>query len=414
MNTVVYYPYVDPTPEWLRLAALCWDKVFVLTGPHVPHDPAIAELDAALGDVIDRRFSVAEIADASLVDRFKTWVLAHEAQLQAGAFTSQTRQTLFAIHPSKFESGPAQEAFGFLASRGLAEIGDLDEDSGELARAFRESVGPESVFMAADVALHYLSLCAAKVASSANSDLVADGDRFANTVMYDYRALRGDVATSVLEAHVPKGFESMEPQRIAEFRQAFSAQRLKFNREVQAICREFGDVASEGELQQVKDRIVAIANERIAEVRQTYERGRLEIVTKSLSISLAPPALVSTLASVLDVGIFAPGAIAGALSLIAAKTLADTAQARMERKKSPWSYALDSASLSARPRFVERVHTWVTRTRAQAGELWPFDHGAHDRAAPSARDGAAVSEERRRRKEAKRERKMRGRAKDGH
>lgn len=31
MNTVVYYPHTCPTPDWLRLASLCWDKIYTVT-----------------------------------------------------------------------------------------------------------------------------------------------------------------------------------------------------------------------------------------------------------------------------------------------------------------------------------------------------------------------------------------------
>lgn len=347
MNTVVYYPYVHPSPEWLRVAALCWDTVFVLGARDLPDDPQISELDTALGGVIDRRFHVTDIADDSVVSEFQAWVLAHEAQLKAHIFESQTYATTFAMHPSKFESGPGQAAFNFLRHHGLAEIGMVDE-GGTFTPTFTEAVSPQSIFMPANIALHYLSLCAAKVAAVANCDLAADGETFVDTVTYDYRALRGDVSTLVLQAHLPERFESLEPQRIAEFRQEFAAQRLKFNREIQAVCRELGEVASEGHLKSIRERVLAIANERIEEVRGTYRRGKLDTITTMLGMSVAPPAILTSLGSILGIGIFAPAAVVAGLSLAAAKTLSDVEKTRFDRKKNPWSYALDSSALGTR------------------------------------------------------------------
>ena len=96
MNTVVYYPYVHPPAEWLRVAALCWDKVYELTGPRIPEDPVLADG-------------------------------ARESELKAQVFESQTNETLFAMHPEKFESGPGQDAFMFLMDRGLAALGMVDD-----------------------------------------------------------------------------------------------------------------------------------------------------------------------------------------------------------------------------------------------------------------------------------------------
>ena len=398
MNTVVYYPYINPCPEWLRVAALCWDKVFVLGARDLPDEPEIAKLDAALGGVIDRRFYVSDIADDAVVGQFQAWVQAHEPELKAHTFESQTDATMFALHAGKFASGPGKEAFLFLMNRGLAEIGSVDS-RGAFTPVRMEVEVSESIFMPANIALHYLSLCASKAAATANSDLVADGETYMETVMYDYRALRGDVSTTVLHAHLPERFESLDPHQIADFRQEFSAQRLKFSREIQAVCREFGEVASEGQLQSFKNRIVEIANERIEEVRGAYRRGRLETITKMLGISVAPPAIVASLGSVLGIGIFAPAAIVAGLSLAAAAAASTAEKTTTDRSKSPWSYALDSSVLGGRTPLADVARDRIV-TRARDAI-----------AAPTALDREKILEERRARKELRQARKRYGREK---
>ncbi len=54
---------------------------------------------------------------------------------------------------------------------------------------------------------------------------------------------------------------------------------------------------------------------------------------QSLGVTLTPPALASSIASVLGIGIFAPAGIATALSIFAAKTFLDWDKAKIERKK---------------------------------------------------------------------------------
>ncbi len=104
------------------------------------------------------------------------------------------------------------------------------------------------LYLPKDIALYYLSLCTLKAAKEGNRDLVADDEKFMDPVFYDYRSLRGDVATSVLNAYLPNNFHSLNSSIIREFRTEFAAQRLKYDKEIQSICKEFGDVASEGEL----------------------------------------------------------------------------------------------------------------------------------------------------------------------
>jgi hypothetical protein len=54
MNTVVVYPYIVPDGNWLRLAALCWDKVYRLTSRKAPSDPEeLQELNSGLGGLVE-------------------------------------------------------------------------------------------------------------------------------------------------------------------------------------------------------------------------------------------------------------------------------------------------------------------------------------------------------------------------
>ena len=98
-------------------------------------------------------------------------------------------------------------------------------------------------------------------------------------------------------------------------------------------------------LQKVKDRIIELAKERVEETKKTYERAKLEMIIKTFGVSIAPPAIVASVASALGIGLFAPGGIAAAFSIFAAGKLIEWDQARSERNKSPWSYVLDSAKI---------------------------------------------------------------------
>jgi hypothetical protein len=216
-------------------------------------------------------------------------------------------------------------------------------------RTVRSFGDPTIIYLPKDIALHYLSLCASQAATDKKGnqkrDLVADGGRFTEAVFHDY-SVSGEVATTVLQAYLPKNLADLEFERIAEFREEFAAQRLAYQIEIQSMVEKATKVASEGELEALKDSIVELAKQNVDDTRSTYRRAHQEMVIKAVGVSLTPPAIATAIGSALGIGIFGPAGIVAALSILGAKLLLDRDKANTERAKSPWSYVLDSARLA--------------------------------------------------------------------
>ena len=105
MNTVVYYPHIYPTAEWLKLAALCWDQVYRLVPRRGPGDPkSIRELNSVLGNVLQPAYPADIGASPALRDQFNNWLTARAEQLRAVEWTLD-EQTLVEFFPSKFPGG---------------------------------------------------------------------------------------------------------------------------------------------------------------------------------------------------------------------------------------------------------------------------------------------------------------------
>ncbi|MEJ7677206.1 MAG: hypothetical protein WKG06_04900 [Segetibacter sp.] len=277
----------------------------------------------------------------------KKWIVARIEKLKSEgleSIKSQKAKQIFAIHAGKiapnYKGYASQRIYNFLSSRDL--VTDERPKSNYLSEVIHED---EMIYMPKDIALHFLSLCASKAANIGNRDLIADGDEFTDVVFYNYRALRGDVTTAILQAYLPENFHSLDIQVINEFRTDFAAQRLKFEKEIQSVCKELGDVASEGELANVKERIVELAKDRVEEVKKTYRRSKIEMIVKAFGVSIAPPAILTSVASALSIGIFAPAAIVSAISILVATKLIELDKAKSDKDKSPWSYVLDSGKL---------------------------------------------------------------------
>jgi len=425
MNTVIYYPFINPRPEWLKLAALCWDKVYRLTpSGEQPSDPdVIKELDEALGGILET-VPVRDVVDLdSVLDQFVPWLDAREKRLKElrwEPYSPSTTSGEDVVLEMPFGVPLATTKFKWdlviaLKERGLAverkiegehQIPEWDRDfylwsqlgEGELvrkpaspgsaqaeynlsraeasrlqdqardttssqrAKALQEKarklkqkaeeirqrslvtvpVQVPVTYLPKDVALHYLSLCASQAAKEGKRDLVADGEKFTDAIFYEH-SVSSEVATESLKAYLPKDLSSLKPERIAEFREKFAAQRLAYQTAVQSIVDEHAKVASEGELQSLKRSIVELAKQRVDDTQRTYRRANQEMVVKAFGVSLTPPAIATTVASALGIGIFAPAGIAAALAILGTKLLIDREKAKSERSKSPWSYVLDSA-----------------------------------------------------------------------
>lgn len=136
----------------------------------------------------------------------------------------------------------------------------------------------------------------------------------------------------------------MPVERLAELRSELAANRLRFQAAVQGVVEEFQGVASEGEPHAISLQIVDIAKERVEATRKTYRRSKVSTAVRAVGMTLTPPAIASTVASALGIGIFEPASIAIAVSLFGADALSKQGEARAKRAESPWSYVLDVAA----------------------------------------------------------------------
>lgn len=363
MNTVVYYPHVWPRLKWLKVGALCWDKVYLLgpgvgAGYYVPI-PEVENFVNALPEFVDIKTQVGDIVDDELAQRFQQWVMTRKQQLRAQV--TDESQRLFGVYDEKF-SHPIrteQTLLSWLIEEGLARIEEpdrrnpkyhYDQEWGMFDSEIGASnfVSDTKVYLPKDIALHYLALAASKAAQDGNRDLAADQETFTDVVFYSARTARSIVASSVLEAYLPADLDRLEASRIADIRMELSAKRLEFQAATQQLVDEFLEVSSEGELANVQTSISALARERVERTQAIYRRAKLQTLVESVGVTLTPPALLTSVASALGIGVFGPAGIGAALSLFGAGILLKSLSARAERAQSPWSYVLDVSKMSRR------------------------------------------------------------------
>jgi hypothetical protein len=212
MNTVIYYPYVSPTPEWLKVAALCWDKIyrFVPYVPDVPEQYWSEEFENPEVFLLDLHLGVLESVNIrkvgfSVQDQFWNWIDAREEALKNLEWTSKWSIEEQALCGLFHSTVPGGEFVDKLKRRGLARIEYEPSQNrmwvqqrlnyydpwilnqqgqafhiGELHKTSEPAL--PVIYLPQDVARHYLSLCASQVAKEEKRDLVADGEKFTDII----------------------------------------------------------------------------------------------------------------------------------------------------------------------------------------------------------------------------------------
>jgi hypothetical protein len=201
---------------------------------------------------------------------------------------------------------------------------------------------PEDVvYVPRDVALEFLSLCAASLATRDRRDLAALEERFADAALESVGSLRGSVMTNVVEAYLPGDLDHIEPERLCELRKQLAEKRHAFQADVQELVDKYVSIASAGEAHALEDELVKRAKASVEKTRKVYLTHNIEIASQVLGISFTPPAIASLVASALGIGILAPVGVAAAVGLAAAKAVTAYRSASDERAESGWSYVLE-------------------------------------------------------------------------
>ena len=197
------------------------------------------------------------------------------------------------------------------------------------------------VYVPRDVALEFLSLCAASLATRDRRDLAAVEERFADAALESAGSLRGSVMTNVVDAYLPRGLDHIDPQRLCELRRQLAEKRHAFQADVQELVDRYVNIASAGELPALEHELVKRANASVEKTRKVYRAHNIEIASQVLGLSFTPPAIASLVASALGIGVFAPAGIAAVVGVAVAKAVKDHRSAWNERAESGWSYVLE-------------------------------------------------------------------------
>jgi hypothetical protein len=204
-----------------------------------------------------------------------------------------------------------------------------------------DELARDVVFLPPEVPFHFLALCAARAAGARGLDLATDSNAYVGTCHYDRRQVAADVGLRLIQAFVPVDGSALDMNQLADLRREFSARRLQYQREVQALCEEFTQLFSEESLRTAARRIEDLARARVEESQQIYQRAKVEVVLRTFGVAIGPPAIMTSVASMVGIGLFAPATIATGLATVIGLTLLEGKKIETNKGRAAWSYVLD-------------------------------------------------------------------------
>jgi hypothetical protein len=325
MTSVIVYPYIVPDIEWLKIAALLWDKVHRISSEFSPDDPEeVHKLDSAVGGLLKPEEVTSDLGyEAGLV--FEPWLRTHYEDLRKRGLLSRDWMN---VYPDKFMDGSVELLSRFKVIRDADKPECADVTVEHLIAHARQYRLPKVI------AVHYLSVIASLIAKKEGTDLFAEERESARTAISSRENIVGQVATTTLDAYLP---DDLAIEKIVELRNATELKRLEYQAAIASIVEEIEKVSSKGELDKIARRAEDLAKARIEEAKKKYRLAKLGIITKSLGVSLAPPALAASISSLLGIGIFMPAAVGAAICLAGAELLASREKAKIERDNTKWS-----------------------------------------------------------------------------
>jgi|GEM_PF-2432852 len=401
MNGVLAYPHFFPPHDWLKLAMLCWDKIYTLREVDADRPDYIKQFEDKIPDMLDR-IEVAEFsADQTVKEQFEQWVAANGRNQASSMIPFASAQSqwvmidgLFGINDwawfkevlmknglllerneesrriprwefeprllypeSPCERDPHIETrFQFyeaIASgdrrfaKKLLKKGFPSDIRSKLERLLQPTgcspndFARDVIFLPPEVPFHFLALCAAKAAGARALDLATDSNVYVKTCHYDRRQIAADVGLQLIQAFIPKNHCALEFNQLADLRAEFSTRRLQYQQEVQSLCDEFVKLFSEEALQTAAKRIEELAKARVEESRQIYQSAKTEAILKTFGVAIAPPTVMTTVASMLGIGLFTPAAIAAGIATAISLKLLESKKIETNKAKTAWSYILD-------------------------------------------------------------------------
>jgi hypothetical protein len=178
-----------------------------------------------------------------------------------------------------------------------------------------------------------------------DGQVLASADTALSSRACRYRTLGGEVAESVLQLHMPKDIDSVDPARLREVRDELGPRRRSFRAELDAFAeRLVRDIESERDADRAVRDVVDRAEAEIRRVDAAYKKARLDVVGAPVGLTFAPPAIATVLASLLGVGVLGPLGIGAVVGLAARSALASHRAGRADRDASPWSYVLEAGA----------------------------------------------------------------------
>lgn len=336
MRKAFYYDNAMPPENWLKIAILLWDKIWI--------SPLVIELLKSLDtfkELKDNFLTRLYLADKSFFDTefpkldksrmqeilkeddvilFKEIVLEYVTEINKRDINPKTlesnmklmKQTRFEI--SRRNLTKAKQMIARLEEQGKAYKRNLIEKAEYFNKAFYNSRFKE---------------------------LFPQLDYFFDKKhsFFEYYSSKKEVILIGVEAFLPVDLSDLTVGQIIDFRNTTKTQRISFRKEAENVLKDFVLFSSEKDFHRTTERFKDILHAELDVLKKAYRACKIEAAYKGIGI-FTVSSVLSYLASVADIGIFQPASIIAAISFSGSRGLASYEKDIAEIFKSPWGYLL--------------------------------------------------------------------------
>ena len=149
-----------------------------------------------------------------------------------------------------------------------------------------------------------------------------------------------------VEAVVPTAPSEVSMAQFESFRADTAVQRQRCRDLMASELRRFQTIATEAEFLAALRHITELLREQLALLEIRCRQHKVDVIKKVFGLTLAAPAALQVMSSVLAVPFLQPAAVLSVLSIAAADYLAARERHNAELRTAPWAYLLSLKDLA--------------------------------------------------------------------
>lgn len=330
MRKAFYYDSAFPPHQWLVLASLLWDKIWlsplvkiVLSSPYLFEESR----NTFLGKMYDSGLNVFDFSSPKTSDAYLRDNPKEEDHHQYNELIKRFVETITGRDLPIDEIDRLRKNMVLFQGSGdtSSALRATNRLKKMVARRTKEIVDEATAYNHAFL-------------NSKFREMYPELDYFfaREKTFENYWPNSNKVFVHSVRALLPVDLGEITIPQIMDFRNETAVHRLNFKISSEAILENIMDASSEAQLQQLIKTYTDLLKDQLAKLETAYTHSKIKSVLTAIGVVTGVPTLLSLLGTALQIGIYEPAAIASGFSAAGASLKAALDKARAEVNVSQW------------------------------------------------------------------------------